>query len=74
MQWLRAGNAAAMLLATVLLGYYGFQQFGGSIAPQMLAGPAVESALPWMSPAAWAITVCALVYGLKFTALRKWLA
>lgn len=72
-QWLRAGNAAAVLVAVVLGGYFGLQELGGAIAPELLAEPARDSGLPWMSPAAWAITVCALAFGLKFTALRKWL-
>lgn len=72
-QWLRAGNAAAVLVAVVLLGYFGFQQFSSAIAPELLAEPTAQSGLPWMSPAAWAITVCALAFGLNFTALRNWL-
>jgi hypothetical protein len=71
--WLRAGNVAGLLVAVVLAGYYGFQQFGSSIAPEVLVGPAVESGLPWMSPMAWVVTVCALAFGLKFTAVGKWL-
>ncbi len=70
--WLRAGNAAGLLVAVVLLGYYGIQQFGGSIAPELAAGP-TESGLPWMSPSGWAITIGALAFGLGFTGLGKWL-
>lgn len=70
--WLRACNAAAVLVAVVLLGYYGWQ-FVGGIAPDLLATPAADAGLPWMSPAAWVVTVCALAFGLRYTALGKWL-
>ncbi|HWL64236.1 MAG TPA: hypothetical protein VNQ32_15680 [Steroidobacteraceae bacterium] len=72
-RWLRAGNAAGLLVTMLLLGYFGLQQFGGSIAPGLAAGPAADSGLPWMSPSAWAITIAALAFGLGFTGLGKWL-
>lgn len=71
-RWLRAGNAAGVMVAAVLLGYY-VLQYGGGIALDLTAGLAAEEDLPWLPPASWAITACALAFGLGFTPLGRWL-
>lgn len=71
-RWLRAGNAAGVMVAAVLLGYYVLQS-GGRIALELTTVWAAQEGLPWLTPASWAITACALAFGVRFTPLGRWL-
>jgi hypothetical protein len=71
-RWLSAGNFAGLMVAAILLGYYAWR-LGSGVAPNLTTGVAAEDLLPWLTPVSWAIAAGALAFGLKFTALGRWL-
>lgn len=73
-RWLQACNIAGVLVALGLLAYFGVQ-LGGGAASQVLGGAALALKLPesWVAAASWAITACALAFGLRFTPLGRWM-
>jgi hypothetical protein len=70
-RWLRACNAAGVVVAVVLLAYFGLQLEGG-MAARALTGASWELPESWVAPASWTITACALAFGLRFTPLGRW--
>lgn len=69
-RWLRACNAAGVMVAVVLLGYFGLRQVSG-VASEMLTGAAMELPQSWLTVVSWVVTGCALAFGLRFTAIGK---
>jgi hypothetical protein len=71
-RWLRAANAASVLVAAILLAYFG-SRLGGGVMADLSWGATTAEPLAWLTPAYWVVTVCALGFGLRFTALGRWL-
>lgn len=71
-RWLRAGNAAGLVVAAVLLANFGLPLEGWMFADPW-TGAAGESPASWLTLPSWVITVCALVFGLWHTRLGRWL-
>lgn len=70
--WLRVGNVLGLVVAAVLAGYYGMQ-VGGDVVQNLSTAAAAEEGQRWVMPVSWTIAAIALAFGLRSTALGRWL-
>jgi hypothetical protein len=59
-----------VLVAAVLLGYFGLQLSGG-VASDLVAGAALKVPASWFTVASWTVAGCALAFGLGLTPMGR---